>query len=84
MLRDVRLVPAAGDLLIRTTPATNEHSHFVVVDPETDRVVLGPYASLDEAFRHARDSVNKGCIWQQILDDRGRPLGPATRLDIAD
>jgi hypothetical protein len=77
------MAPHAGDLLIRTTPGHHEQSEFVIVDPATNRVVAGPFASLAAALNGARSiKRSRGRIWQQILDDRGRPLGPVLRLEL--
>jgi hypothetical protein len=73
--------PKPGDVLIRTAPAAP--SSFIVLDACSERLVAGPLVSLDEALRTARQLAAKasGVIWQQPVDERGRPLGPLLRLE---
>ena len=73
--------PKPGDVLIRTAPSS--HSSFIVLDAYSERLVAGPLGSLDEALRTARQLASKvgGVIWQQPVDERGRPLGPVLRLE---
>jgi hypothetical protein len=73
--------PKPGDVLIRAAPATP--SAFIVLDACSERLVAGPLLSLNEALRTARQLAGKvgGVIWQQPVDERGRPLGPVLRLE---
>jgi hypothetical protein len=73
--------PKPGDVLIKRAPASA--SSFIVLDACSERLVAGPMLSLDEALRTARQLAAKvgGVIWQQPVDERGRPLGPVLRLE---
>lgn len=74
--------PQRGDVLIRvqtnTTPTT-----YLLADAETHRLLSGPFASLSEAAIAAAKHVGSmGSVWQETLDQRGRPLGPPLRFPI--
>jgi hypothetical protein len=73
--------PRPGDVLIRT--ASYAQSSFLVLDACSERLVAGPVGSLEEALRKARQLAAKAgtVIWQQSVDERGRPLGPVLRLE---
>ncbi len=68
-------IPQAGDVLIRTLNG----NQVSLVDVLTLEHVAGPFESLAVAVEHAR-SRNVRAIWQQTIDDRGRPLGDPFRL----
>ena len=70
------LGPATGDVIIRGTLGDG----FSVVDAVTDRLMTELGLSLPAAIAAARVAVNGGTIWQQLVDARGRPFGPASRL----
>jgi hypothetical protein len=70
------LKPATGDVIIRGTLGDG----FSVVDAVTDRLISELGLSLPAAIATAKVSVKGGTIWQQLVDARGRPFGPASRL----
>ena len=72
--------PKPGDVLIKTAPASES---FFVLDAGWERLVAGPMPSLREALLKARQLAERvgGVIWQQPVDERGRPLGPVLRLE---
>ena len=74
--------PQAGDVLIRvltnTTPTT-----YVILEAETHRPLDGPFPSMAEAaIAAAKHTSSIGSVWQENLDQRGRPLGPPLRLPV--
>jgi len=67
--------PKLGDVLLRGTPDTG----FVLVDAVTLQHVAGPLPSLPAAVEAAQRH-GAPAIWQQAVDNRGRPLGELFRL----
>jgi hypothetical protein len=52
----------------------------VVVEFQTKAYLVGPYQTLVEAVQAAR-AFRPGCIvWRENTDERGRSMGPPTRL----
>ena len=75
-------VPQAGDVVIRvqtnTLPTT-----YVVAEASSRRILGGPFPSLAEAAIAASKLVGPmGSVWQEQVDQRGRPLGPPHRLPV--
>lgn len=70
------LMPVRGDIVIRGTL----DSGFSVVHAVTDRPIGNIGLTLHDAIAIAQAKVAGGEIWQQHLDGRGRPIGPAFRL----
>jgi hypothetical protein len=74
--------PQAGDVLIRvqtnTTPTT-----YLILEAETHRHLDGPFPSMAEAAIAAAKHVGvMASVWQENLDQRGRPLGPPLRFPV--
>ena len=69
--------PCAGDLILRWLGA----GMFEVVEAATARPLSGP-VSLSRAVELAKSS-GATVVWQQNLDERGRPLGPPYRIPLA-
>jgi hypothetical protein len=73
--------PKQGDLLIRTAPSRDEYSQFVLLDAISERILVGPMPTLEDALRAAQRLTRDGTqLWQQFADDRGRPTGPMMLL----
>jgi hypothetical protein len=75
--------PQAGDLVIRvqtnTLPTT-----YIVTDAQSRQVLGGPFASMAEAAIAASKLVGPmAAVWQEHIDQRGRPLGPPQRLPVS-
>lgn len=66
--------PQLGDVVLRGSFSAG----FEIVDAITDRHIAGPM-QLSRAIQVAKAHGASG-LWQQSVDDRGRPLGPPTRL----
>jgi hypothetical protein len=56
-------------------------NHYIVVDVATERPLSGP-VKLSVALQMAK-SVGARAVWQENLDDRGRPLGPPIRISLS-
>lgn len=74
--------PRAGDVLIRvqtnTTPTT-----YVLFEAETHRAIGGPFQSMAEAAIAASKCVGlMGSVWQENVDQRGRPIGPPLKFPV--
>lgn len=63
--------PKSGDLLIRQWG----NGTYDLLNAET-REVVASAASLNDALSMA--GKHAGAVWREILDNRGRPLGPPT------
>ena len=62
--------PRPGDLLLRG----NVSNGFVVVDALTREPISRFGLTLQEALAVAQTQAS-ATLWQQLIDDRGRPLG---------
>jgi hypothetical protein len=74
--------PQTGDVLIRvqtnTTPTT-----YLLLEAGSNRSLGGPFSSMSEAAIAAAKHVGAmSSVWQEHLDQRGRPLGPPLRLPV--
>ena len=67
-------LPQPGDILIRSVPGG-----FELVDAVSLRYLDGPLQTLAGGVAAARLRGARA-IWQQHVDDRGRPLGDPFRL----
>ena len=67
--------PQAGDVLLRGNVAHG----FQLVDAVSHRMLAGPITTLDAAVALAREMGGRA-MWQQLIDNRGRPLGEPFRL----
>ena len=65
--------PQLGDVLLRA----NSVGGFQIVDAVSGKVVIASLPTLEAAVEAAR---GRGAIWQQSVDNRGRPLGDPYRL----
>ena len=68
--------PQSGDILIRRA---NGNDAFELHDVVTLERLAGPFEDFAAAVAAARAKKPRA-IWQQTLDDRGRPLGDPFRL----
>lgn len=68
--------PQRGDVLLRGS----FRAGFEIVDAITDRHIAGPM-QLSRAIQVAKAHGAIG-LWQQSVDDRGRPLGAPSRLSL--
>jgi hypothetical protein len=66
--------PQDGDVLIRNLP----EDRYEFVDALTLRYVDGPFGRLLDAVEAARTLGRTA--WQQVTDERGRPMGDPVRL----
>jgi hypothetical protein len=66
--------PQPGDLVLRGSLSDG----FVVLDATTRQRLAGP-VGLSDAITYAKER-RSGRLWQEIVDDRGRPVGPVSRL----
>jgi len=62
--------PQAGDVLIRGL----KNQRFTLLDVVTTKFLSGPYDGFPAAAAAAR-ALSARMIWQQNVDERGRPLG---------
>ena len=62
--------PQVGDILIRGL----KNQRFTLLDAVTSKFLSGPFDGLPAASAAAR-ALKARIIWQQNVDDRGRPLG---------
>lgn len=69
--------PGAGDVLLRWLGA----GMFEILDAKTSRHLDGP-VSLPRAIEVAKAS-GAAVIWQQNVDERGRPMGSPYRIPLA-
>jgi len=66
-----------GDVIIRTLPG----DEFLVANAITLKTLEGPFTTFDDALATALlVAAPSGTIWQENLDNRGRPLGPPIRV----
>lgn len=70
-------IPQPGDILIRSNPAGG----YELVDAVSQVFIDGPFKVALTAVAAARLREARA-IWQQNVDDRGRPLGDPFRLPI--
>ncbi len=68
--------PQTGDILIRRT---NGNDAFELHEVVTLKRLAGPFEDFATAVAAARAKKPRA-IWQQSVDDRGRPLGDPCRL----
>jgi len=61
--------PQVGDILIR-----GQNQRFTLLDVVTTKFLSGPFDGFAAAAAAAR-ARNARMIWQQNVDERGRPLG---------
>jgi hypothetical protein len=73
--------PLANDVVIRRVNQTAP-GEYVLVNAFSGAVVAGPFGDMATAARTARDlAAHHGItVWHEQLDERGRPVGPATPL----
>jgi hypothetical protein len=64
-----------GDIIIRGALSEG----FTVVDAVSGHVIDGSLMDLTTALTVARKH-GRGQIWQEIIDERGRPIGELFRL----
>jgi hypothetical protein len=77
VMRPARLcTPEAGDVILRWLGA----GMFEILDAQTERHLSGP-VSLGRALELAKSS-GAAVIWQQNVDERGRPLGSPYRIPL--
>ena len=69
--------PKLGDVILRQVI----DGSFEVVDAITEKHIAGP-VQLSRAVQLAK-AHGAESIWQQHLDDRGRPLGPPARIPLS-
>jgi hypothetical protein len=62
--------PQVGDILIRGL----NNQRFTLLDVVTSKFLSGPFDGFPAAAAAAR-ALNARMIWQQNVDERGRPLG---------
>ena len=62
--------PQVGDILIRGL----KNERFTLLDVVTTKFLSGPFDTFPAAAAAAR-ALNARMIWQQNVDERGRPLG---------
>lgn len=62
--------PQHGDIFIRASAPGS----FEVLQASTFELLEGPFTSFSAALAAAR-ALNPPAIWQQLVDDRGRPIG---------
>jgi hypothetical protein len=68
-------VPQVGDILIRNTAS----DMFLLTDVVTGKHIAGPFKGFMLAAAAARIRGGRA-IWQQNVDERGRPLGEPFKL----
>ena len=69
-------VPQQGDFVVRNSVDVR----FELVDTEGRRIA-GPFSTLAAAVARARfQASDRISIWQQRVDERGRPMGPPGML----
>jgi hypothetical protein len=72
----VNTAPQSGDVVLR-----GDHTSGVeIVDAVTRLRIAGRFRTLEAAVATAR-FYGAAAIWQQTVDNRGRPLGDAYRLE---
>jgi hypothetical protein len=68
--------PVLGDVILRRIV----DGSFEVVDAVTERHIAGP-VQLSRAVQLAKAHGARS-IWQQNVDERGRPVGPLSRIPL--
>ena len=72
-------IPLENDVLLR--PVTGDATRCVLVNAQTLEVIAGPLATADGTARARAIAERRGVtIWQEQIDDRGRPMGPPRKL----
>jgi hypothetical protein len=67
----------SGDVIIRSL----SEDGFLLVDAVTRKTLNGPFPTFADALNAALGFVKPGAtIWQENVDNRGRPLGPPFRV----
>jgi hypothetical protein len=69
--------PESGDVLVREAAVG-----YVVMDAITLRELSGPCFSIADACTTARRLLPRARIWREIVDRRGRALGPPFLLEL--
>jgi hypothetical protein len=69
--------PQLGDVILRR----GANGTVIVVDAITDKQIAGP-VQLRRAIQLAR-AHGAAAIWQQHVDERGRPLGDVSRIPLS-
>lgn len=72
-----------GDLLIAQHPTpTASETAIAIVDAINHQLIAGPYAAWADAAAAGRELARaRGVsLWQQAIDERGRPLGAVSQL----
>ena len=69
--------PQLGDVILRR----GANGTVIVVDAITDKQIAGP-VQLWRAIQLAR-AHGAAAIWQQLVDERGRPLGDVSRIPVS-
>jgi hypothetical protein len=65
-----------GDILIRSFD-----SQYAVLDAVSHTTLAGPFSNFADGLGAALELVKPGgSVWQENTDNRGRPLGPPTRI----
>lgn len=67
--------PQPGDVIVRNLPITG----YEIVEAN-GKHIAGPFESFVAAYECARVEAKGAEVWQQTLDDRGRPVGPPGRV----
>lgn len=76
------MFPQRGDVLI--CDVMERPGEYFVADAATHGILRGPFNSLQEAATVAIELAKGGTVWREHLDNRGRPLGPATPYPVSD
>jgi hypothetical protein len=67
--------PVPGDLILRGSFGTG----FELVDAVTHTVKVSNLPTVESALKAAM-RLQPNCVWQQNVDERGRPIGELFRL----
>ena len=76
LLSTAGMMMQSGDVLIRSFD-----SQYALLDAESLKTLDGPFSTFADTLAAAIGLVKAGgSIWQENTDNRGRVLGPPTRL----
>ena len=67
--------PQLGDVIVRNT----FNGGFDIVEAD-GHFVAGPFDTFGAALEFAKIEAEDAAVWQQVVDSRGRPLGPPGRV----
>lgn len=77
-LRAFAVIPKDDDIIL--TAGRTEAEEIYLLDALTRERLADPFGQIAHALREARRLRPAADLWHESIDNRGRPLGPLSRL----